>query len=223
MGIDQSMNSSGKVVMTLDDATMDILDVQFYGYHKTKKRCINTESVHVKCMGNNWGTRSVVERRMIAVDYLMEGVDDVQYMAVEDYAYHKLKRKECDTNSILQLAELCGTLKTEAYRRGIGVISYPIMQNKQFATGNGNAGKPEMCCALKQIYPEWFPPEFEGNFDSPVNDMADGFWLCEVLRNHIMYDRNLPLDDSIKALLESKSGYENKCILETPLFMRTDV
>ena len=31
-GIDPSMNSSGKVIMDLDDGTFDIRDIQFYGY-----------------------------------------------------------------------------------------------------------------------------------------------------------------------------------------------
>lgn len=221
MGVDQSMQSSGKVIMDLDDKDMSIKRIDFYGYHKTKKRCIETDNIHVKCFGTSFPKLNIIQRRMMAIDYLLEGTEDVKYMALEDYAYGELKRKkDSNTNSILQLAEFAGTLKTEVYRRGIGVIAYPITQNKYFACGDGKGGKTNMVCAMQEVYPELFPSEFAGQYESPVNDMVDAFWLCEVLRNHIMYDRGFKLDDVTRGLLESKSDSSSKSLVETPLLIK---
>lgn len=222
MGIDPSMTSSGKVIMDLDDTTLDIKDVQYYGYYSVEKRCINTDKVHVRHVGSKFNKMNIIERRLRAVDILMEDTEDVKYMSIEDYAYGELanRKKQLSTNRILQLAEFSGTVKTEAYRRGIGVIAYPINQNKMFASGDGSAGKPAMCCALRDLYPQWFPKEFTGIYDSPVNDMADAFWLCEVLRCHIKYDMGLELDEITKSLLEAKTS-SHGCLLEAELMKPT--
>ena len=213
MGIDPSMHSSGQVIMDLDD-TMNVKNIHFYGYHTAKIRCISTDNIEVTHLPKGWDKKCVIERRMIAINILLKNADDIQFMSIEDYAYGELKSKKCKTNSILQLAEFSGTLKTEMYKRGIGVIAYPIGSNKMFATGNGAAGKPGMCNAMKEMYPNLFPKEFDGNYDSPVNDMVDAFWLCEVLRNHIKYDKGLPMDDITKGLLEYSSG-SGKCLVNT--------
>lgn len=213
MGIDPSEHSSGQVIMDLDDK-LDIKEIHFYGYNSAKIRCIHTDNIEVTHLPTGWHKMCVIQRRMIAIDLLLSHVKDVQFMSIEDYAYGALKSKKCQTNSILQLAEFSGTLKTELYRRGIGVIAYPIGSNKLFATGNGSAGKPGMCNAMKDMHPDLFPKEFEGNYDSPINDMVDAFWLCEVLRNHIKYDRGIPMDDVTKGLLEYTSG-AGKCLVGT--------
>lgn len=63
MGIDQSLNSSGKVIMTLDEAkNLDIVDVQFYGYHQVKKRCIETDNIHIRHLPKGWTTSGIIHR-----------------------------------------------------------------------------------------------------------------------------------------------------------------
>lgn len=142
MGIDQSLNSSGKVIMTLDeDKNLDIVDMQYYGYHQTKKRCFETDKIHIRHLPKGWTKIGLIHRLSWITNYLLEDTDGVKYMSMEDLAYGKLKQKNCDTNSILQLAQIAGSLKVSAFDRGIGVIAYNIDQNKNFATGDGKGGQ----------------------------------------------------------------------------------
>lgn len=220
MGIDQSLNSSGKVIMTLDeDNGLEPVDMQYYGYHQVKKRCIESGNIHIRHLPKGWPKIGIVHRLSWITKYLMEGTEGVKFMSMEDLAYGKLHQKTCDTNSILQLAQLAGSIKVAAFDMGMGVIAYNIDQNKNFATGDGKAGKPAMCMAWEEMFPKWFPSEFRGNYDSPVNDIADAFWLCEVLRCHIMYDRGYPLDDTTRGLLEFSTSKKYGSLVETRMEM----
>ena len=221
MGIDQSLNSSGKVIMTLDEEkNLDIVDVKFYGYHQTKKRCLVTDNIHIRHLPKDWTKIGLIHRISWITNYLMEDTEGVKYMSMEDLAYGKLKQKKVDTNSILQLAQVAGSLKVAAFDRGMGVIAYNIDQNKNFATGDGKAGKPAMCQAWEEMFPQWFPEEFKDNYQSPVNDIADAFWLCEVLRCHIKYDRGYELDSTTKGLLEFSTSSRYGSLVETRMEIR---
>ena len=119
MGIDQSINSSGKVIMTLDEEkNLDIVDVKFYGYHQTKKRCLETDNIHIRHLPKDWTKIGLIHRISWITNYLMEDTEGVKYMSMEDLAYGKLKQKKVDTNSILQLAQVAGSLKVAAFDRG---------------------------------------------------------------------------------------------------------
>jgi hypothetical protein len=77
-----------------------------------------------------------------------------------------------------------------------------------------------MCQAWEEMFPQWFPYEFKDNYQSPVNDIADAFWLCEVLRCHIKYDRGYELDSTTKGLLEFSTSSRYGSLVETRMEIR---
>jgi len=52
-------------------------------------------------------------------------------------------------NAIISLAEMLGIIKLTCYHRGLNHIEYTSTEMKKFATGKGNAKKPEMIAAAQ--------------------------------------------------------------------------
>lgn len=197
-GIDPSIDSSGQVVMTLDDNTLNIVDIQFYGYTSTKMYAIDEGNVHIAYLGNitDYRSKSMPERQEMTYGIIGSHLDGVSFVGMEDYATSKTKKA---SGSILQIAEFCGGIRYMLYTRGIGIINFGIMQIKRFATGNGNAGKPDMCLSFKNEFPQLYPDDIFAKlkqFESPHNDLCDAFWMCEVLRTCMRLEKFGP--DSIE-------------------------
>lgn len=183
------MDSSGKVIMDLDDDTFEIKDIQFYGYQPHLNAILETDHVHITCIGTDYTKVPMLVRQERAIKILERDMEDVKYIAFEDYAYEKAN--EGDSNSIFQIGEFCGIYRRHFYLQGKGIITYGITQIKHFATGDGCAGKVAMCEAMRAIYPQFYLPEFDRfpkQYESPHSDLCDAFWMCEILRNHIKYD-----------------------------------
>lgn len=215
-GIDPSINSTGKCIMDLDDDTYEIKSLKFYGYHPTKVREYIGEGVVVRHLGSKYTSKLMFERQDIAYQILLEDMDEVKHIAFEGYAFGKQ-----GTRSLVQLGEFIGGMKKMFYDLGKGIVLYPPKTVKKFATGNGNADKVLMCDTFRKTCTHLYPEEFSNfdNYDSPLADMVDAFWMAETLRNHLIYDilGAEALDDGIVGLLESKSTKKTDSIVETPL------
>lgn len=202
--------------MDLDDETYKIKGLKFYGYHPVKKREYIGEFVSVKHLGSKYTNKVMFERQSIAYEILQEDMEDVKHIAFEGYAYGKQ-----GTRSLVQLGEFIGGMKKMFYDLGKGIVIYPPKTVKRFATGNGNADKVVMCDAFKQFFQGLYPEEFSNfeNYESPLADMVDAFWMAETLRNHLIYDikGSEALDEGVVALLEHKSTRNSDSIVETVL------
>lgn len=202
--------------MDLDDETYEIKQLKFYGYHTTKVREFLGKNVSVKHLGSKYTSKVMFERQEIAYNILQDDMEDVQHVAFEGYAFGKQ-----GTRSLVQLGEFIGGMKKMFYDMGKGIIIYPPKTVKKFATGNGNADKVLMCDAFKTLNPDLYPSEFQEfeQYESPMADMVDAFWIAETLRNHLIYDilGEECLDPGTVALLESKSTKKTESIVETNL------
>lgn len=183
-GIDQSMKSSGQVVMDLNDDTLDIEGIHFYGYTTVKCYGIHEGNVDIEYIGqyDEYRAKSMPERQSIAYSILERNLDGVSYVGMEDYAVSKTKQ---NSGSILQIAEFNGGVRYMLYNMGIGIMNFGIMQVKRFATGDGHADKAPMCESFKMLYPDLYPADAFAKlreYESPHNDLCDAFWMCEVLR-----------------------------------------
>jgi len=213
-GIDGSISSTGKVIMTLNKKTLDIINVRYYGYTDTIKYSYNGPMSEVKLMGTDYNSKlPVVERQCKAYPYIMEHLEDVKVLGMEGYSFTK------QSSSLVQLAEWGGGLKKMFYDANMGIFIYPPTSVKMFATGNGQASKIMMAHAIMEIYPQWYPEEFKNlkQYESPHEDLCDAFWMCETLRNHMKYDilGRDSLPDHIVSLLENKSTKNTHPIIET--------
>jgi hypothetical protein len=229
-GIDPSMNSSGKVIMDLDDETFDIRDIQFYGYQPHINAILETDHVHIMCSGTDYDKVPMLVRQERAVRILERDMEDVKYVSFEDYAYGEAEKQ--GSNAIFQIGEFCGGVRYHFFMQGKGIITYGIPQIKHFATGNGGAQKPAMCQAVKDFYPQFYYPYFETlkQYESPHSDFCDAFWMCEILRNHIKHDvlgpDSLPPDVLALMRYTTKTGGKKKkarCLLDYELSLRSDM
>ena len=223
-GIDPSIKSSGQVVMTLDDSTLDIKDIQFYGYTTTKMYAVDEGNVHISYLGNyeSYAARCMPDRQEQTYSLIASHLKGVSYIGMEDYATSKAKK---DSGSILQIAEFCGGVRYMAYTMGIGIINYGIMQIKRFATGNGNAGKPEMCISFAKEYPGLYPTDIFAKlreYESPHNDLCDAFWMCEILRTSMKFEKFGPssIDDTKLAFLTTTVTKGALSLIESPLMKK---
>ena len=227
-GIDPSMNSSGKVIMDLDDDTFDVRDIQFYGYQPHLNAILETEHFHIMCSGTDYDKVPMLVRQERAIKILERDMEDVKYISFEDYAYEKAN--EGNSNSIFQIGEFCGAYRRHFYLQGKGIITYGITQIKHFATGNGDAGKIAMCESMKAIYPEFYYPEFDKfpkQYESPHSDLCDAFWMCEILRNHIKYDILGPdsIPENTLALLTfrtKKKQFDTRALVDYSMVRKDD-
>lgn len=182
--------------MDLDD-NYDIMDMHLYGYNKTKKWCINTEKVHIECFGIAYNKLTIYERINLALDVLIKNTEGVDIVAFEDFSYGS---KE-SSNSIFQTGEFVGALRKSFYDRGITIDRYSPSSIKNYATGNGNAGKYMMLLAFQQKHPDLFYPEILNDLklsETPQEDIVDAFWICEILRNKLRLENGLYVPDNEK-------------------------
>lgn len=218
-GIDPSINSTGKCIMELNK-DFSIKSVKFYGYNKVKKRCIQTDVLHIDYVGNKYVKLVMFDRQDIAYSFLDRDMEDVEHIAFEGYAFGK----SGGTSSLFQLGEFIGGMKKRYYDQGKGIIIYPPRVVKRFATGSGNADKSQMCGSFKSEYPSLYPEVFNElpQFGDPHADLCDAFWIAETLRNHLIYDvlGTDRMDEGTVALLEYKSTKKSQSIVETELVKR---
>lgn len=218
-GIDPSINSSGKCIMDLNDEDFSIKSINFYGYHTTKVRSIQIGNLCINHIGTKYSSLSMFERQDLAYDILNKDMEDVKHVAFEGYAFGKK-----GTSSLIQLGEFNGGMKKLFYDQGKGIVIYPPTTIKHFATGSGAADKVGMVESFKQLYPDYYPPSFNElpQYDSPHSDLCDAFWICEILRNHLIYDvfGESKLKPSTARLLEYKASKKSTCIVETELVIK---
>ena len=212
-GIDPSITSTGKCIMTLDEK-LDITDIKFYGYTDKNKYVMNTDRVVIDKIPKDYPKMNMFDRQNLVYAILEKDMDDVEYIAFEGYAYAK-----GNSSSIFQLGEFIGGEKKLFYDAGKGIVIYPPMVVKRFATGNGNADKSMMASAIQNQYPDLYPTEFHSlkQYGNPHSDLCDAFWMADVLRHHIKYDKLGPesIDDGKRSLLESPSTKGAESIVET--------
>jgi len=217
-GIDPSIDSTGKCIMTLND-NYDVIDIAFYGYNSVKKRCFKENNVEVFHVGTKYKKMNMHDRQNIAYEYLKKDMEDIKYVAFEGYA---LAKKH--TRSLVQLGEFIGGMKKMYYDMGIGIIIYAPRMVKRFATGDGNAEKVHMCRMFQEEYTDLYPREFKKltPYIDPHGDMCDAFWMAETLRCQIMYEKlgREAMDEGIVAFLEHKSTPKTASIIETKMIRK---
>lgn len=216
-GLDLSINSSGKCIMDLDD-NLDIVNFKLYGYNKTKKYAMETEHISMKCLGSKYTELNFFERQSIAYDILLTDMDDVTFVGIEGYSFGSTK-----SNTLFQIGEFSGGIKKILYDMGKGILIYPPSVIKYYATENGNADKVKMKMGMmSEKYNRFYPEEMNifKDFESPQSDLIDAFFICEILRNHMKYEKGLLTDDYVKYLLERKSTKKVNSIIETEMFLK---
>lgn len=191
-GIDPSMFSTGMVVMDLDDS-LDIREISFRGYTTIEKYAITAGNVRIDHIApaSRYGNMSMPERMSLAFPIIMDAMAGVSYVGIEDYAVSKAKK---GSSSMIQVAEFCGGIRYELYKAGIGYLNYGITQIKRYATGRGSNDdeKMPMCISFKTRFGQYYPETAFSSlkqYESPMADLCDAFWMCEILHQHLRYEK----------------------------------
>lgn len=191
-GVDPSIYSTGVVVMDLDD-NLDVKSINFRGYTTIAKYAIDEGNVKISHVApaTAYNAMSIPQRMSLAYPIIMDALSGVTYVGVEDYALSKAKH---GSSSMVQISEFCGGIRYEMYKAGIGYLNYGITQIKRYATGKGSNddNKLPMCISFKQRFPQWYPGEIFAKlkqYESPMADLCDAFWMCEILHQHLRYEK----------------------------------
>ena len=168
-GADLSISSSGIIVEELDDKTLDILDVQYYGFTSKKK----LEQEHILYY-NNKDFNSDYAKYNWMKSKILEWTKDSSYVAVEDFAYGKSGA----LGMIFSLAEFEGNIKLAWVDLGKKLRLYSVNSNKKFFSGYGLSDK----IGMKDAFYKWkekkpdlstLPIVDNGKGVGPTSDIID--------------------------------------------------
>ena len=177
-GADLSISSSGIIVEEIDDKTLDIIDVQYYGFTSKKK----LEQEHILYY-NNKDFNSDYAKYNWMKSKILEWTKDCSYVAVEDFAYGKSGA----LGMIFSLAEFEGNIKLSWVDLGKKLRLYSVNSNKKFFSGYGLSDK----IGMKDAFYKWnekkpdlstLPIVDNGKGVGPTSDIIDAYALCECLR-----------------------------------------
>jgi hypothetical protein len=157
---------------------LDILDVQYYGFTSKKK----IEQDHILYYSNKDFNSDYAKYNWMR-DKIMEWTKDIEYVAVEDYAYGKSGA----LGQIFSLAEFEGNIKLKWIELGKKMRLYSVNSNKKFFSGYGLSDK----IGMRDGFDAWtetkpdlstLPEVDNGKGVSPTSDICDAYALCEFLR-----------------------------------------
>ena len=162
----------------MDDKTLDILDVQYYGFTNKKK----VEQDHILYY-NNKDFNSDYAKYNWMKEQIINWTKDCEYVAIEDYAFGKTGA----LGQIFSLAEFEGNIKLALVDLGKKLRLYSINSNKKFFSGYGLSDK----IGMRDAFDKWtekkpdlscLPEVDNGKGVSPTSDIIDAYALCECLR-----------------------------------------
>ena len=168
----------GIIVEELDDKTLDILDVQYYGFTSKKK----LEQEHI-IYYNNKDFKNDYDKYTFMKNHILNWLKDTTYVAIEDYAFGKTGA----LGQIFSLAEFEGNVKLGLFEKGKKLRFYSINSNKKFFSGYGLSDK----IGMKDAFYKWnekkpdlstLPIVDNGKGVGPTSDICDAYALCEYLR-----------------------------------------
>ena len=168
----------GIIVEELDDKTLNILDVQYYGFTSKKK----LEQEHI-IYYNNKDFKNDYDKYTFMKNHILNWLKDTTYVAIEDYAFGKTGA----LGQIFSLAEFEGNIKLGLFEEGKKLRFYSINSNKKFFSGYGLSDK----IGMKDAFYKWnekkpdlstLPIVDNGKGVGPTSDICDAYALCEYLR-----------------------------------------
>ena len=154
------------------------MDVQYYGF--TNKKKVEQNNIFYY---NNKDFNSDYAKYNWMRDKIMEWTKDIEYVAVEDFAYGK----SAAMGQIFSLAEFEGNIKLKWVELGKKMRLYSVNSNKKFFSGYGLSDKIGMweafdkCTETKPDLSS-LPEVDSGKGVSPTSDIVDAYALCEYLR-----------------------------------------
>lgn len=207
VGLDLSINSSGMVKFTLDD-DFNIIETDYRGFTSVKK---NESGKVFHYRKKDFPTNLHQNEWML--QHVLEFIDDVDYVAIEDYAYSA-------TGKVFHIAEWCGNVKYHAFLRNKKIRLIDPNSVKMFATSRGNCDKLSMAEAYSKLDDDYkvnllnYPPVTKTAGASPTSDIIDAFYLAKILYYELKLRHGLI---SMSNLPEHEIRVFNRCTKSNPV------
>lgn len=190
------------------------MDVQYYGFTNKKK----LEQDYILYY-NNKDFNSDYAKYNWMRDKIMEWTKDIEYVAVEDFAYGKSGA----LGQIFSLAEFEGNIKLKWIELGKKMRLYSVNSNKKFFSGYGLSDK----IGMRDAFDKWtetkpdlssLPEVDNGKVVAPTSDICDAYALCEFLRCELKLRAGLV---QLHQLPKHQIECFNICTKETPTGLLT--
>lgn len=187
IGLDLSSSHFGMVIMEADGKLDE--DIPWKAIVPLKKQEIDDFSCRVPQRKKGESKNNFDARRrdfmfcafeMLYRDCCLEYLIPV-FINIEDYAYNAK-----NSQGMTGIAEITGIIKQYLYDGDVPLRLTAPTKLKKFATGRGNAGKRVMIESIDKnrfdIPKKLYAYDAQGNLEGPATDLADAFWLAEILR-----------------------------------------
>jgi Holliday junction resolvasome RuvABC endonuclease subunit len=182
LGLDLSITSPGFCIMEVDD-NYEVVKIDLHGFTKTDKWVWEGEGLIIHKIPKDYDSHPPHYRPFMIYEIMKPYLKDIDYIAVEDYAFGAKGR-------VFDIAESSGALKNIFYSMKIPMKKFPPMTVKQCATGSGSADKVMMGLAFNQrvtdnLINTYFYKLTE--YASPASDLVDAFYMANTLRLELSY------------------------------------
>jgi len=213
VGLDISLTSTGMVKIATDPSYNGAFT--FGGFTSVKKIASiypDKISFYHKDQFRNYFDRT---------NWMLEKIKmfclNADYVAIEDYAFDGIGMS-------FHIGEFTGQIKQWLYNSGKHIRFYDITSVKKFATGSGNAKKPDIAKAFVEKYlntPGGDKFSLLPDGRSPKEDITDAFFICKLLERELQIrsgDKNLSeIDKWIFARQKKKKrGVAKPSLIEIP-------
>lgn len=208
-GLDLSINSSGLIKFTLDD-DLNVVDTDHRGFTSVKKD--GTDKI-LHYQKKDFPTN--IHQNEWTLVRVMEFIDDVDYVAIEDYAFGA-------TGRVFNIAEWCGAVKFHAFLKKKKIRLIDPNSVKMFATTRGNCDKISMSNAYDALEDSYkldfstYKEVTKSSGVSPTSDLIDAFYLTKILLYELRLRRGLM---KLSELKENEIRVFNRCTKANPVNM----
>ncbi len=220
LGLDLSITSPGFCVMDIDD-NYEIVEINLHGFTKTDKWIFEGEGLIIHKFPSDYDKHPPHYRPFLVYDMVKPYLKDIDYIAVEDYAFGA-------KGKVFDIAECSGALKNIFYTQNIPMKKFPPMTVKTCATGNGGADKVLMGLAFASSGLKKFVNSFLFDlpeYNNPQEDLIDSIWMANTLRIELCYrdtgkfpeNLYMPEANCQSAIISGKKGAKTKPSIEHPI------
>lgn len=131
---------------------------------KTGMARLDTESLAYDCRLIQFKDKTGLPRLQLIAHCCSSVMEDWKpdLVAIEGYAFG-------NSHSLVTLVEIGTVIRLEALRRGCKIVEVAPTSLKKFVTGKGNAKKPDMAKAAKELF----------DFSSKSDDIVDAYCLAK--------------------------------------------
>lgn len=178
VGVDYSITCPAVCVHSGDE--WDNENVSWYLLSKFEKN-VSGKCINFVPFPETWETeteRFLNLSKVVSSVFSKHSPENVKIM-FEDYSFGSKGR-------VFHIAEATGISKLWLHTHGFSWETFAPTSLKKWATGKGNAKKPEMCENFEEMYGKsvwdfWSKKRLPKNPNSPLSDMVDSYFLCRYL------------------------------------------